>query len=429
MDTGLYLIIGFSMVTGVFLWSRNAHGMFLSPAVFYFSAFFMHAFLYPVVRFSERQVASSTWEYMSNYNIMCFAAAALGYAVITVLMPVRKNASRPIQPILSRQAYRWLAVIAIGLSLVALLLILYSGVASIGRGAFSAYGKQPLPFTIGRFIMNYTLIITCFLMLHAIFFRSQYSLLLGFAPFAIIALIDIISLGRQSTLLMVVTVFIAFVARSDRFGTKHFIRIAGIVAVILFISMFRKIGIGFTEISLSNFLAAKNAGILSMQGFLTYVAETIPGQQIFYTVASRWTGEDPFYGITYVFSFLSAIGLGFMVPEGFETPSRWFARNFFTLDTNYGRDFSLVTETFINFGSLGFLVFVLIGLFVGFLNARILKLKNIFWLLWCVFMVTNLIIAFRNDSLPFFTRSTMFIVPLILFLAVYREMLRQFPKV
>jgi oligosaccharide repeat unit polymerase len=105
-------------------------------------------------------------------------------------------------------------------------------------------------------------------------------------------------------------------------------------------------------------------------------------------------------GSTYISSFLGlfsprVLGIG---SYSAVTPSRWYMELYSPGTTNHGFDFSLLAETYINFGYFGPLFFIPLGFFIGYLSYKLRYTNSSFTLFFSLLAIEALTFGVRMDS-------------------------------
>ncbi len=422
MDPVVATAVGILIVGSVALWSRFSTGIALTPAFFFFAAIFIHCTLDPILRVSQGlNVTSEVMHSVMLYNLLCISAVAFGFIVTTMWAPFRFEGFHPTASLMSRNSFQLLLWTCVFLLFVALLLLWSSGAINERRGAFGT--QRPITFDIARDILTYTTFVSAFLITNAFLSKERsgrYDIHLSFIPAFMIFISDILTFGRQNSLIIIATTAIILVSRMGKLNVRYVSVALILFGFTAFFGLLRRLGVGIFDISYDTFYLAYVSGRLTLSEFFYFVFTTIPGQEVFINVVKGFDTSQLWYGYTYFWNMISRMTFGSVLPEGYQTATSWYQDNFVSSES-YGRDFSMIAETYVNFGENGYLVFVPIGVLIAIMSRLALKSQNTLVVCWAAYMIVNMIVGLRNDSYPVFTRTLFSIIPIWLFLLALRE--------
>lgn len=415
MSDALYLSFGITLVVLMVMWSKAVSRATFSPYAIYFIALFIHMFPDPMVRVYEKfGIPTNTWELMKPLNAFAFGAAFLGIVMGSFLFSARKS-PRPYPAsatFLNTSNRRIYYIVVIVLLICAFLAMLASGALGSSRAIYTGYGHVPLSFRLGKFITAYTISSVILLIALMVFSeRPHWKTKLALVPPVLILIaMDTLTFGRQAVLTLLIATSIFTIARAKRFPVKAVALSVGMVFLIVAVASLRKFSTNISAISVGDIL---NLWSTSLGLFFVTI---IPGQEVFSMVVGGF-GSRSFelqLGETYFFNFISSMRLGFLLPQDYVPPSGWFASSFLS-ENSYGRDFSMLAEAYLNFGDAGMILFFFLGLLVAWLSRLIYRSKNLITVCWASYMIVNLIVGLRNDSLPIFTRAIFAFMPILLY--------------
>lgn len=207
------------------------------------------------------------------------------------------------------------------------------------------------------------------------------------------------------------------------------IGIAGMVIMNSIITITRDLlGSGYTTSS-----ERLKMGLEGIGGVLKPVIEAISAistESVQAWVANLWlapgSSEHLMYGKTYVQGLVNMV-----IPRGFQGPIvSWQAAIVFKTAayrniTGQGYDFTSSGEAVINFGMWGALMFIFVGISVGYIGYRYYRTRSIGYAITSVILLLFLTRSVRNDSTAFFrmlslTLGTYWILTKIFAFKVYR---------
>jgi hypothetical protein len=128
------------------------------------------------------------------------------------------------------------------------------------------------------------------------------------------------------------------------------------------------------------------------------------------------------FGFTYIESFIGlfsprVLGIG---SYNAITPSRWYMELYSPGTTNHGFDFSLLAETYINFGYFGPLFFIPLGFFIGYLSYNLQHTKSSNILFFSLIALEALTFGVRMDSNAILKGMFLKFIPIVILSFVFK---------
>lgn len=136
-----------------------------------------------------------------------------------------------------------------------------------------------------------------------------------------------------------------------------------------------------------------------------------------------YTGYNIFPGQSFLVSGFSVFpGFTRLVTDLFNyvRPSQWLVDNSLGLATGEGFGFSVVAETYLNFGLFGIFLFFILGYFIGRTYKRSVVRKKSIMFLFILYLAILLALGFRNDS-ESYARQLLMAYPILILLFYARQ--------
>ena len=416
MTPPVYLLVGtllLAVAAAAVRWREKA---LLTPGALLLLFYGVHCFLDPTLRYlglHSHDFNPLTWETLTVYNALCYGALVIGYVLPRWPLRCDKGhylAARPAR-MFDRTGF-WL----VALGCAAVLGVLFVGMAVLGRysqpsALSNVYRPPAYELLVSLYPILY--IIVPAVTVSALFDGGRWwRPLTAGALVAAVMLFTMGTLSRQIIFAVLLTVGIIWHFRYRKLGMCHLAAAAGLVILITFVALLRQAGIAPIDIDLEtirHIAAAGNPGFL--KGFFAYIFMISEGQIVVSNVIALVEGTGLYYGRTWLDSVLSRT-----VPFYYSSllqPQEWYS----TLTASplhiNAPDFSIIAESYMNFGRAGFVVFVLVGGLARYCSHMVYTVRNPVLLLWAAWMIVVLIVATRSDSVVLFMRTVWYIVPLI----------------
>lgn len=430
LSLDLYFVIGCCLLLMAAAAMRVREGTVFPPSAVFFGAFFVHAFVTVLVRFDSPFFEIASWPTLSWYNVGCFLAALAGY----VLFPRSGEGTAEIKEyrtkpgnMFGRTSF-WIAVLLV----MGLIVIQVGGSAALGlyNQAKGFYGYD-VPSGVE---MLRTLAFPLYIFVPAVllaayndrYAQSPVYRWVGVLLISLLLLHSLATFSRQLIFAIMVTTFIVVHFRIYRISLRTIVALGGVAVVVTAAALLRRTGEGLLQLGPANVVRFVQSGEFSVGGILYLFGTMVPGQAVFSNVIQLVEESSLHWGGTYVGTLIDKLSLG-LLGRGGTSPSRWFIQSIGYGGGSHGFDFSMIAETYMNFGRFGFLFFVPLGCLVAFLSRSVRRTRHPVMLVWSAFMIVNLVIGFRNDSVAFITRALYFVVPLIVFRKTVFAMVRRGP--
>lgn len=416
MTPPVYLFVGALLLAAAAAAVRWREKSLITPGALLLLFYGVHCFLDPTLRYlgtHPRSFNPLTYETLTVYNALCYSALTVGY--LLPRWPLRRDkghylAARP-APMFDRTGF-WLAA----LGCVAVFAMLFVGMAVLGRfslpkNVFNAYRQPAYELLVSLYPIIYIFVPALAASAWFDSTRRGRRLMAG-ALVAATALFTMVTFGRGLIFAVLLTIGILWHFRYRKLERRHLAAAVGLVLLLTFVALLRRAGVGFTGIDqeMVRYLAA--AGRLGfLDGFFAYTVMISEGQIVLSNVIAFVEETGLYYGRTYLNSILSRT-----VPlydPALPQPTEWYrvlAGFRFGLSA---LDFSIIAETYMNFGRTGFVAFVLVGVLARYCSQMVQTARNPVLLLWATWMIVVLILATRGDSVALFMRTVWYIVPLI----------------
>ena len=416
MTPSIYLLVGamlLAVAAAAVHWREKS---LITPGALVLLFYGVHCFLDPTLRYlgvHPRAFNPFTWETLTIHNALCYSALVIGYALPRGLLRRDKGhylAARPAR-MFGRTGF-WLVAFGCAATIGAL----FVGMAVLGRfslppNVFNAWRPPAYEVLVSLFPILY--IIVPALAISAWFDSSRLRrrLTVG-ALVAMVAVFTMATLGRGLIFTVLLTTGIVWHFRYRKIKARHLAVAAGLVIFIALVALLRRAGTGITGIDLATIEHLAAAGRLGfLDGLFAYTVMISEGQVVVSNVIAFVEKTGLYHGRTWLDSVLSRT-VPFYDPS-LPQPMEWYR----TLSGfRFGRsapDFSIIAESYMNFGRAGFVVFVLVGLLARYCSHMVYTARSPVLLLWAAWMIVVLILATRTDSVALFTRAVWYIVPLI----------------
>jgi oligosaccharide repeat unit polymerase len=429
MTTEEYLVVGGALLLLASLTTHARERSWFPPSMVFFGAFFLHAFVDPVIRFGSASFNSESWVTLTLFNILAFCAALAGYAATPGLKPKPGHSAIPPSPrdMFGRTSFWIVTLLTIGLLLVQFVGANLLGLFAMAKGFYGYFVPTSVTWLNRLFFPLYILV-------PAILLAAYTDRYAGSKPYTraglfVLALLLFYALGRLArqmifapllTTLIIVHFRIFRLTRSKAWLIAIPILVLGVSGA----SLLTRAGTGLLRLSLSDVVYLMRTGVWSLPEILNSLGKILPGQEVLANVIQLVDQRGTFGGSTYLNSLLEKVSFG-LIHLGDPAPSVWYLEAMGFAGEGHGFDYAMTAEAFLNFGFAGFLVFAPIGLLLGLMSRTVRETTHPVALVWAAFMIVNLVISLRTDSVGFLTRALYFILPLIVLRSVLSFMLRR----
>ena len=393
----------------------------------FFGAFFLHAFVDPALKFGRPSFNGEAWGTLTLFNILAYLALFAGYTVTPGLKPSPREALNPRRPkdLFGRTSFWLAALLSVGLLLVQFVGASRLGLFSMPKGFYGYYVPSGVDLLNNLFFPLYIFVPAVFLAAY----NDRYagSDLYRRTGIFILILVLLYSLARFSRQMifgpllttMIIVHFRIFKLHRSRAWLGVTLLLA---AAVLSGTLLSRMGEGVLLVSRSDVLYLVQTGQWTVREVLYSLGTILPGQEVLANVIGVSSHHGTFGGATYFETLINKLTFGF-IERGSLAPSQWYINALGLSAEGHGFDFAMTAEAFMNFGFAGFLVFIPIGLLLGFLSKTVRKTSSPVVLVWAAFMIVDLVISLRTDSVGFVTRALYFIWPLIFFRIFFSVML------
>ena len=419
MTPSVYLCVGALLLLTAAVAVRRREGSLVTPGGLLLLFYGLHCFLDPTMRYlgvHRLTFNPLTWETLTVYNTLCFGALTLGY-----LLPRRRLARDKERYLAARPARMFGRT---GFALAALGCALVLGVLFVSLGALGRFSLPPVVFNTYR-PPAYELLVSLYPILYIIVPALAVSAFfdgggrarrwVAGALVAGVALFTMATLGRGMIFAVLLTIGIVWHFRYRRFLPRHVLAAVGLVGAVTFVALLRRAGVGLAGIDLETVRYLALSGALAfLDGFFAFTVMISEGQITLSGTIAFVEETGLYHGRTYLDTVLSRT-VPFYAPA-LPQPKVWYEM----LTSRFGHDFSILAESYMNFGRAGCVVFLGVGALARRLSLQVYTARNPVLLLWSAWMIVVLVLATRGDSVPLFMRAVWYIVPLIALRGFFR---------
>lgn len=423
MTVPVFLAVGVALLAlGLFV-VRDREGAWVTPGMFLVLVYAINFFFDPITRYLELRPIpipfnADAWPQLTIYNTLCFGAFLCGYMLVpwSRYRANRSTSETRLQPMFSRLSF------SIAASFCLLCIIAqYIGFAYYGR-----FEYDPIVFNYYRplgfeFIVSLVPILNIFI--PAIFVSAYLEestrkgmrktafwilLMLGVA-------LTLATFARRVSFEIVIVIAMIYHFRYKKLRMSQIF--AGVVFVVIAnaVALLRRLHVGILNIDLGmvgGLIGSEGATLVDLFFYTVTIFEGQSVHSYVIDIVDKHTG--PFYGRTYLDAIFSRTIPFYSIFESeLQTPSEWYheVRGY----PFYGvrMTFSLIAETYLNFGRQGWFIFGFIGFFTSWLSFQIRTTRSPVMLVWAAFSLISFMAALRDDLIPLFMRVTWYIVPLI----------------
>ena len=420
MTVPVYLLVGGLLLLWAFAVVRLGEKTWLSPGAVLLLIYGIHCFLDPTLRahygIHPKDFNPDTWLTLSVYNAWCFAALVFGYMLLQ--LPLRRDKQYYFLQRPGRMFDRagffaavLLCILVVGVLFVGLFLL---GRFTLSKSLFTDYKPLAYKFIVSLYPILYVFVPALFASAYFDRPRAKFAawLLVG-----LVALFVMSTLGRGMIYTILLTILIIYHFRYRKIKGRYLVGSVLFVGLATFVALLRRANRGILEIDLATIEQLLASGEIGFLDWFVYTVMIFDGQPVVSNVieiVDDVTG--PYYGLTYLNTVLMR-AVPFDIPgiDFMPSPDSWYRiiRGF--RFGSSGRGFSIIAESYMNFGRYGFVVFLFVGMLVRYLSFKVYTTSNPVMLLWSSFSIVVLIVALRDDSLTLFMRVVWYIFPLIVF--------------
>lgn len=379
------------------------------PAIIFVLGFVSATFLYSLsiiaLDVDSPSFAPHNFDLSVKYSTACFAGLLIGYIAHGLIKPIRiKNSIYTIKPIgLSKNNQLVLMGLVLAYFLITLTNhpILSDGDYIRGESSYVNDSDVGLYYRIS-FIVSQTYA-PLVLALYVISFGSacKYSTLKNATVISIVAIVGLtlLSFDRHQAMSIVLMMMVFYHYRIKPVKIKHLFGLLLAMLALQAMRLLRSLNVSITSV---NFVDVFNV-LLEADWILIVTGPFVAlgGWDVLTNVFDLVPGADGYkYGATYLNSIVGllmprALGLG---TYGAETPSVWYVNLYAPGTTGHGFDFSMVAETYINFGLAGCVAFVLIGYILRTISNNILQSSAPVMIIFSIIVLEVITFALRMDS-------------------------------
>lgn len=418
-----------------FIIFRFIEGLWFPPASIFFLGYISATFLYSlsiiVFDVSSPSIQYDNMSISIVYSLFSFLFLIIGYSLFFVLFNKKVNTNAKIvtilKPIFTERSLNAALILLFSLLLINLINHPLLSIRESARGDNSYINDSDVTiwyrvtFIASQLLIPYSIAILI----------SSYSMNKPFAikarKYSLYALVvtimmTLFSFDRHAAVSSVLLMMIFFHFRISPVKLKTIFFSFFLLIILQLVRLFRDIG-SYVDISYIQMLEIfKNANLsLVLVGPFT----AIGGWDVFTNVFDLVPSQEAYkYGMTYINSLLGllsprALGLG-----SYEvyTPSRWYMELYAPGTTNHGYDFSLLAETYINFGYWGPVFFIPIGFFISFLSNNIRFSKSSSKLFFSLIALESITFGMRMDSNAIFKAMFFKVLPVLVIGFVFRRL-------
>jgi len=418
----LYISFGFVLFLALLYVSKLHYNEYFSPAAIFFFIFWLHAFIDPYLRLQFSPAFEPTsWHILTSYNIGCYIAILIGFGLHSLSTPrlarralVRDGESGfELRSFLNTTTFKFLFFVGLGVMLLYLIALVQLGGLATRKGGLGSGEKATLQ-NVAQFINVILLVIPAlFIASRSRWVRWRFAKHSYVLLTVLVFIQSVVIFGRQSILALSLLFLIVIHYRFRKINVRYIIAIFILVLSVGYFSLFRRAGVGILDLSIDQIAALTASGRVTLSEGFMMIVQSVPGQEVFSNVIPYFHFNKFWYGISYIESFFGRVlPLELLGWDRGLNPTFWYQDTILSR-YSYGRDFSMVAESYMNFGYIGILVFLVLGIFLGFLNRKIYTSRSPVMFLWCCLMIVNLCISLRSDSNPLFARAIYPILPFI----------------
>jgi oligosaccharide repeat unit polymerase len=228
--------------------------------------------------------------------------------------------------------------------------------------------------------------------------KAKQARFISFIGLGIVILLTLLSFDRHAAVSSLLLILLLYHFRISKLKIRTGVFFFFSLLLLQTTRLFRGIG-SYGNLSVSDLTL-----ILSEVDFSLIIIgpfTALGGWDVFTNVFDLVPSLDNYkYGSTYISSFLGlfsprVLGIG---SYNSLTPSRWYMELYSPGTTNHGFDFSLLAETYINFGYFGPLFFIPVGFFIAYLSYKLRYTNSSFTLFFSLLAIEALTFGVRMDS-------------------------------
>ncbi len=407
--------------------------MWIAPSLLFFFAFFSSTFLYAYnisnLPFYLPNFAYDNFDLALKFAFFANIALFIGY---TFKISKSVSYSRPV--ILEKQNLSKLNILKLNLFfLVVILLYTYFQIVSILAGVVPGADSYLDDTQIGifyrvNFIVSHILPSLTFFMVinfNTSEHKTKFLKYLLYISSSVIILFTLLSFNRQAAVQLIIylSMYIHFRVRSLK-SRNIFVVFLALLILQLFRSA-RELG-PFISTDLSDLV--KNIQTDNIIASLLALFTGIAGWDVYTNLFDLVPVMDNFkFGKTYLDSFLQlflprSLGLG---SYNAITPSRWYRDIYSPGTTSHGFDFSMLAESYLNFGFYFPIFFLLIGVLLRKINDTIIYTNKPNNLFFSIVVLIALTFGLRGDSNSMFKSMVYLTIPILIINRVLKSKKRE----
>lgn len=428
--TSLFPITGCIFLFAALLSVRVIEKRYLAPAAWFFVVFYLHAYVDPYLRFGvDGNFNQSTVFTLIRYTIGLNFCLWTSYSLLAIFLHRnRLNYPQETNKLFGKQTFLVMTIITLGV-----FCILFVGFYFVGRfsnsKAYFSYGQGGAFRQIVVFsYLLYTFVPALFLSTYFdICNRTYFKRGLAIVLLFLTAAYSMAQFGRQTIMMILIMILMIY---HNRVKLLNFFNLASMFLIVVFVTVFsylRTLKTGILTLSSEQIQILIQSGIVSINDVLLSILTSIPGQTVFSNVISIVNSEDSlWFGKTYIQSFF-----GLLVPNVFrgvfeyDTPAFWYKSVYAPGTVGHGFDFSMIAESYMNFGNWGVLVFCVVGFVIACSSYVILYSKDPLLIIFGALLIVSFLIGLRNDSNALFTRIFFFMIPIVVLKTFLNKLFRR----
>jgi hypothetical protein len=414
MDTiYIHLMIGVAIFL-CFIFAFNLfEGSFAPPALLFVFGFFSSTYLYAYSILGSPNLppnfAYENFDYALWLSGACFVSLLLGYVLYSGLNYKKKYfIQKPLNEMMcpnTAVVFSWLVLSACGF------LVYYSlssGVFSSvrGEGAYVSESGVGLMDRLGFVVSHEVGPLTTALFIAAYTCRKKLrEKMLNYVRLSLFILIAItlLSFNRHLAVFAVLIILLIYHYRIRKIRGRGIFLAFSFLIILQFIRGLRNLGVPLADLdypAVINYLV-NHANLESFFIIVQSIFTGIAGWDVFTNVLNIVPSQDMFkYGSTYLDSFVGLFAprvLG-LSSYGEVTPSVWYQQMYSPGTVGHGFDFSMLAESYINFGAFMPMTFFFVGFFLAYLSHSIRLTRSPFLLFFSVVTIVVLTFGLRSDS-------------------------------
>lgn len=401
---GAFVIFVFFLIS-----FRVLDKQWLPPACIFVFGFVSATFLYSIsitaLEVDSPSFAYENFELATQYSTACFLFLLLGYLVHGVAFRTRRKSSvLPIEPY-DTGSIGSILLVSIFIACLAITLINHPFLSSAdyvrGADSYPEEGNVGVFYRLSFVASQIFGPLVLSLCVISVSRRSKSETIRWLAVFGVVVIValTLLAFDRHQAVSIILMVAVLYHFRVKAFRLKQ---VAACFVPVLVLQATRTLRSESVSVNDFDFDVVLHAiGEIDVVALLVGPFTAIGGWDVLTNVFNLVPSVDDFkYGATYLDSLFGifmprALGLG---SYGAETPSVWYVNLYAPGTTGHGYDFSMVAESYINFGLYGCAVFFAFGFMVRWISIVIARSSSPYAVTFAIIALEVFTFGLRMDS-------------------------------